>query len=225
MILRTISSNIASMTTSDSSQNRTRFPSDRPAERGRPREFDVDQAIDAAARVFWEHGYHATPVDELCEATGVFRGSLYRTFGDKHGLLVAAFDRYAEGAVARLKERLAADMPPVDALRAALLHYTLVSANLLDRHGCLITNAAIELLPGDQAMRSHIESTLHRIATQFSLAIARGQQAGQFDGSLDAEEVGRFLLCIVQGMRVLGKTGMDKSALTSIVDMTMRALV
>ena len=204
---------------------RTRSHATRQSERGRPREFDVEQAIDAAARVFWEHGYHATPVDALCDATGVFRGSLYRTFGDKHGLLVAAFDRYAEGAIARLKERLSADMPPADALREALMHYTLVSANLLDRHGCFITNAAIELLPGDKAIRSHIESTLHRIATQFSLAIARGQQAGQFDRSLDAEQVGRFLLCIVQGLRVLGKTDMDKSALSSIVDMTMRALV
>lgn len=219
------SPNIVSMPTSDSSRTHARSRPVRPAERGRPREFDVAQAIDSAARVFWEHGYHATPVDALCDATGVFRGSLYRTFGDKHGLLVAAFDRYADGAVARLKERLAADMPPADALRAALLHYTQVSANLLDRRGCFITNAAIELLPDDQAMRSHIESTLHRIATQFSLAIARGQQAGQFDRSLDAEDVGRFLLCIVQGMRVLGKIDMDRSELTSIVDMAMRALV
>jgi TetR/AcrR family transcriptional repressor of nem operon len=213
------------MTTSDRSRPRARSFSVRTAERGRPREFDADQAIDAATRVFWQHGYYATPVEALCEATGVFRGSLYRTFGDKHGLLVAAFDRYAEGAIARLKEKLSADMPPADALRAALMHYTLVSANLQDRHGCFITNAAIELLPDDQVMRSHIESTLRRIATQFSLAIARGQQAGQFDRSLDAEEVGRFLLCIVQGMRVLGKVDMDESSLASIVDMAMRALV
>jgi TetR/AcrR family transcriptional repressor of nem operon len=194
------------------------------AERGRPREFDVDQAVEAAARVFWEHGYHATPVDALCEATGVFRGSLYRTFGDKHGLLVAAFDRYAEGAVARLKERLTADLPPRQALRGALLHYTKVSANLSERHGCFITNAAIELLPGDHVLRSHIESTLQRIARQFSLAIARGQQAGEYDRRLDAEEVGRFLLCMVQGIRVLGKVDMNEAALTSIVDMALRVV-
>ena len=199
--------------------------SGRAAERGRPREFDVDHAVEAAARVFWEHGYHATPVDVLCDATGVFRGSLYRTFGDKHGLLVAAFDRYAEGAVARLKERLTADLPPRQALREALMHYTKVSANLSERHGCFITNAVIELLPGDHALRPHIESTLLRIATQFSLAIARGQQAGEYDRRLDAEEVGRFLLCTVQGIRVLGKIDMNEAALASIVDMALRALM
>ncbi|SDR39290.1 transcriptional regulator, TetR family [Paraburkholderia fungorum] len=218
--MRLNSPNIGCMTRSDTHRSR----GGRAAERGRPREFDIDHAVDAAARVFWEHGYYATPVDVLCEATGVFRGSLYRTFGDKHGLLVAAFDRYAEGAVARLKERLAADLPPRQALREALLHYTKVSANLSARHGCFITNTVIELLPGDHALRPHIESTLQRIAMQFSLAIARGQQAGEYDRRLDAEEVGRFLLCMVQGIRVLGKVDMNEAALTSIVDMALRAL-
>ncbi|MBN3785396.1 TetR/AcrR family transcriptional regulator [Burkholderia sp. Ac-20353] len=193
-------------------------------DRGRPREFEVDDVIDAAARVFWEQGYHATSIDALCDATGVFRGSLYRTFGDKHGLLVAAFNQYAEGAVARLKERLAADLPPGQALREALLHYTKIAANLSARRGCFITNAAIELLPTDDELRPHIESTLQRIATQYSLAVARGQQAGEFDRSLDAEEVGRFLLCLIQGMRVLGKTNLNEPDLASIVDMAMRAL-
>ncbi|WP_193099893.1 TetR/AcrR family transcriptional regulator [Burkholderia sp. Z1] len=193
-------------------------------DRGRPREFDTDEVIDAAARVFWEQGYHATSIDALCDATGVFRGSLYRTFGDKHGLLVAAFDRYAEGAVARLKERLAADLQPRQTLREALMHYTKVGARLSERRGCFITNAAIELLPGDDELRPHIESTLLRIATQLSLAVARGQQSGDFDRNLDPEDVGRFLLCLIQGMRVLGKSSASEAELTSIVDIAVRAL-
>ncbi|KUZ83014.1 TetR family transcriptional regulator [Burkholderia ubonensis] len=193
-------------------------------DRGRPREFDADDVVEAAARVFWEQGYHATSIDVLCEATGVFRGSLYRTFGDKHGLLVAAFDRYAEGAVARLKERLAADLPPRQALREALMHYTKIGARLSERRGCFITNAAVELLPGDDELRPYIESTLQRIATQLSLAVARGQQAGDFDRKLDAEDVGRYLLCLIQGMRVLGKASMGEPDLASIVDIAMRAL-
>nr|WP_175799927.1 TetR/AcrR family transcriptional regulator [Burkholderia anthina] len=194
-------------------------------DRGRPREFDTDEVIEAAARVFWEQGYYATSIDTLCDATGVFRGSLYRTFGDKHGLLVAAFDRYAEGAIARLKERLAADLPPREALREALMHYTRVGARLSERRGCFITNAAIELLPGDDALRPHIESTLLRIAMQLSLAVARGQQSGHFDRHLDPEGVGRFLLCLIQGMRVLGKSSATEAELVSIVDIAMRALI
>ena len=61
---------------------------------GRPREFDTDAAIDSALLVFRERGYHATSIKELSDATGLTAGSLYKAFGSKNGLFLAAFDRY-----------------------------------------------------------------------------------------------------------------------------------
>ena len=207
-----------------------RTPPPRPhlpasAERGRPREFDIDKVTEAAGRVFWEQGYHATSIETLCKSTGLFRASLYSTFGDKHGLLVAAFDQYAEGAVARLKERLEEKTSPSEALRQALLHYTKVSTGLSRRHGCFITNAAIELLPADKALRPHIDATLRRIATYLAAAVVRGQQAGEFNSTLDEQAVTTFLLCVIQGFRVLGKLSFEEKELIPVVDMTMRALI
>lgn len=199
--------------------------SKRASERGRPREFDIDEVMEIAGRVFWEQGYHATSIESLCTSTGLFRASLYSAFGDKHGLLVAAFDRYAEGAIARLKERLQADLPPREALRGALLHYTKVAAQLAGRHGCLITNAAIEMLPADEAFRPHVETTLRRIASQLAATVARGQQAGEFNPDLDEQEIANYLLCMIQGMRVLGKVNVSEKELESIVNITMRALI
>lgn len=196
-----------------------------PPERGRPREFDIDEVTQAASQVFWEQGYNATSIETLCQSTGLFRASLYSAFGDKHGLLVAAFDRYAEGAVARLKERLEADLPPRDALRNALLYYTQVAAKLSGRYGCFITNAAIELLPADEALRPHVESTLRRIASYLAATVVRGQQTGEFNTTLDEQAVSMFLLCVIQGLRVLGKIDTQEQELVSIVDMTMRVLV
>jgi TetR/AcrR family transcriptional regulator, transcriptional repressor for nem operon len=197
----------------------------RRGERGRPREFDAQKAAAAAAEVFWKQGYHATSIETLCDATGVLRGSLYGAFGDKHGLLVAAFENYADGAVARMKERLEADLPPQEALREALLHYTRVAASLAGRHGCFITNATLELLPGDEALRPYIEGALKRLAALLAQLVVRGQRAGAFNADLDEAAVGRFLLCMIQGLRVLGKVRLDEKQLTCIVDLTMRALV
>ena len=194
-------------------------------ERGRPREFDIDEVTDTAGRVFWEQGYHATSIESLCTQTGLFRASLYGTFGDKHGLLVAAFDRYAEGAIARLKERLRANLPPREALHGAMLHYTHVAANLSGRHGCFITNAAIEMLPADEVLRPHIETALRRLASHLAAAVARGQQSGDFNADLDEQEIANYLLCMIQGMRVLGKVNLSEKELAAIVTLTMRALV
>jgi hypothetical protein len=66
---------------------------------------------------------------------------------------------------------------------------------------------------------------LRRIASHLVAAVVRGQQAGEFNAGLDEQSVGNFLLCMVQGLRVLGKVNVSRNELVSIVDMTMRALV
>ena len=72
---------------------------------GRPREFDTDAAIDSALLVFRERGYHATSIKELSDATGLTAGSLYKAFGSKNGLFLAAFDRYTRTRSAALRQR------------------------------------------------------------------------------------------------------------------------
>ena len=61
---------------------------------GRPREFDVDKALDAAMQAFWAKGYEATSMADLMAATGLHKGSIYGAFGDKHALFVEALTRY-----------------------------------------------------------------------------------------------------------------------------------
>ncbi len=55
----------------------------------RPREFNVDTVLESAMQVFWAKGYESTSLDDLCEATGLGRSSLYAAFGDKRALTTA----------------------------------------------------------------------------------------------------------------------------------------
>ncbi len=193
--------------------------------RGRPREFDTQAVLARASQVFWDHGYHATSIDDLCKATGLLRGSLYGVFGDKHGIMLAALDHYADGSVARLAERLNANVPPQEAVRNALLHYARVASALSGQRGCFITNATLEMLPDDEALRERIASIHRRMTTLLAAAVIRGQASGTFNSSLSEEVAGDFLFCITQGLRVLGKVPREERQLTAIVDVAMRALV
>ena len=65
--------------------------------RGRPREFDVEKALDRALEVFWRKGYEGASLPDLTRAMGINRPSLYAAFGSKEGLFRRALDRYAEG--------------------------------------------------------------------------------------------------------------------------------
>ncbi len=207
--------------------------SDRPArsltrpaagQRGRPREFDTAFACDAAARVFWQRGYHATSLDDLCEATGILRGSLYGAFGDKRGMLLAALDHYAEGALAKLAERLDSQGSPEGGVRAALLHHARAVSALTGLRGCFVTNTAMEMTAIDEEVAARITGIMRRISTLFAAAVIRGQAAGVFNPKLNEKEAADFLLCVTQGLRVLGKVLRDEAQLEAVVEVAMRAL-
>src|SRR5437867_5809784 len=71
-----------------------------PSARGRPRAFDVEQALDRALEVFWRKGYEGTSLPDLTRAMGINRPSLYAAFGNKETLFRKALDRYAAGPAA-----------------------------------------------------------------------------------------------------------------------------
>ena len=186
------------------------------ADRGRPRKFDEDDVLAAAARVFWEKGYHSASIDDLCEATGVLRGSLYGAFGDKRGLLLAALARYGEGRIARLSESL-------ESARQALLYYTRTGSELNGPRACFITNTALELLPKEREVGVLIQQIFKRMATLLAAAVMRAQGDGISARDLDEVAVGNYLLCSIQGLRILSKV-YGEEELTCVVDLILRAL-
>src|SRR5262249_36229766 len=88
-----------------------------PARRGRPRAFDPDVALARAVDAFWDAGFAATSLDDLTEATGMNRPSLYGAFGDKQAIYRKAFDLYLERTRTALAAAVAGDQPLRDVLR------------------------------------------------------------------------------------------------------------
>src|SRR5260370_35001878 len=171
------------------------------ADRGRPREFDPVVAIAAAGKVFGDKGYHATSIDDLCEATGLLRGSLYSAFGDKKGMLLAAIDQYGEKNLARLAESLNPREPTREGLRTALLYYPRTPTVLAGRHGCLVTNTALEMLPDDPEIEDRVERIFRRMTALLSAAVIRGQAVGLFNPNLVERPFCDSLFCVTQNVR------------------------
>lgn len=189
---------------------------------GRPRQFDEDKVLLAAAHAFWENGYHATSIDDICEATGLLRGSLYGAYGDKHGIFVAALKRYCESRVARAETSLSGP-PSREVLRRGLAYYFESATDLALSRACFITNTALELVPQDREVAEVIEDTFRRMSTLWAEAAMRARDAGEFKTQLDKKAVGDYLYCVVQGLRVLGKI-YRPDELADVVGLALRAL-
>src|SRR5215470_17599780 len=109
---------------------------------GRPREFDVDQALERALQVFWRKGYEGASLPDLTQAMGINRPSLYAAFGNKEALFRKALDRYAEGPAAYLGAAL--NEPTARAIAERLLHGTSdLVTDPRNPRGCLIVHGAL----------------------------------------------------------------------------------
>ena len=74
-----------------------------PKKRGRPRLFDESQVLEAVMDTFWTRGYSSTSLDDLAEAAGINRPSLYATFGDKQTMYLRAVAYFEAAMEAQLR--------------------------------------------------------------------------------------------------------------------------
>jgi len=176
-----------------------------PSPRGRPRSFDTDAAVERAMGVFWSRGYHATALPDLLRATQLSRGSLYAAFGDKHSLFLRALDRYVAEALTRMDVEF--DKEPVDGLRAYLAGYVDRTSGANGRRGCLLVATAMELAGHDAEVDRRIGSFFKAMEARVADALSRAKAAGKLADGVEPSSAARILVCFVEGLRVVGKTG------------------
>ena len=189
----------------------------------RPREFDSNTALESAMQVFWAKGYEATSLDDLCEATGLGRSSLYAAFGDKRGLYLSALDRYEEAGVHPIAAALARS--PIRKAVAAFVD------RIIDdivagpgRRGCFIGNCAAELARGDRTAATRVRRSLDRLEATFRDALAHARARGEIAATSDVDALARFLVAGIQGLRLVGKAKPDRAALDDIAAVMLRCL-
>lgn len=192
--------------------------------RGRPREFDLDRALDQAILVFSERGYHASSIGDLTLAMGLTAGSVYKAFKDKRAIFIAAFDRYKVLRNGLLAEAISSARTGRERLEAALLFYAESAQGEQGIRGCLVVNGATELATFDDEIAQKIRTSLGNSEKLLTELITEGKQDGSVKATLDEETLARTLLSVTQGMRVLGKTGRSRDEMQSLVQAALKIL-
>jgi TetR/AcrR family transcriptional regulator, transcriptional repressor for nem operon len=192
--------------------------------RGRPREFEIDTALDGALRVFRERGYHATSIADLTEAMELSSGSVYKAFKDKRAIFLAVFDREAEVRGEKLRRIISTGKSGRDRLRNALMFYAESSYGVEGKRGCLVVGSAAELATFDAEIAQRVTAALHKSEALMVDLIRQGQADGSIPAAIDSEATARLMLCLLQGMRVIGKTGRSRTQMAAVVDAATKLL-
>ncbi|RXH42829.1 TetR/AcrR family transcriptional regulator [Bradyrhizobium zhanjiangense] len=172
---------------------------------GRPREFDMDTALDRAVRVFRERGYHATSIGDLTAAMRLATGSVYKAFRDKHAVFLAAFERYTTLRQEQTHSAAARGANGREQIRNVLLSYVEHSQGTEGRRGCLVVGSAVELSALDPVVGARVNAQLKTNESFIAGLIRKGQADGSIPCHVAADDTARLMTCITQGMRVVGK--------------------
>jgi TetR/AcrR family transcriptional repressor of nem operon len=184
------------------------------------KQFDRGEVLDRAMALFWKRGYEATSIRDLVAATGINRGSIYASFGDKKGLFVAVLDHYAD-KIAKPLMAVLRDPDPrhaVERMFDAIIKRT--SDPRLPR-GCLNTNTSLECPGSGDEITRKIAEGFGRQESAIYRVLRRAQADGSLEPTLDARAFARFFVAVAQGLNVVNKAVNDPRVLNDIAAVAM----
>ncbi|MBX9588062.1 MAG: TetR/AcrR family transcriptional regulator [Hyphomonadaceae bacterium] len=176
----------------------------------RPCAYDRDNLLRRATALFWERGFAGTSVDDVVQATGVSRSSLYTVFPDKTALFLAALEHYLDTVTRAKLERLAQGGRAALAIKRFLLDVADERPSAYaPAHGCLLTNTAVEVGAGEEEIAELVRKAFARLERALTVRLEEARQQGDLSVGTEPKRFARQLVALVQGLRVMTRLGTE----------------
>lgn len=189
--------------------------------RGRPRIFDMNEALDKALEIFWKRGYEGASIAELTETLGITKPSLYTAFGNKEELFKKALSRYAAGPVA-----FVSNIVNEPTARKVAESFLFQSAEFLTDashpQGCMIVQGALS--SGEST--DIVKNILIKYRDSYENLLTVRFEKAKVDGDLSSEDnpkvLAKYLATLHQGMSVQATSGATKKELLNVAKLAMK---
>jgi TetR/AcrR family transcriptional repressor of nem operon len=191
----------------------------------RPCSYDRQALLGCAMALFWERGFGGTSVDDIVQAAGVSRSSLYAAFPDKNALFLAALEHYLDTVTNAKLEQLSRGERAAPAIRRFLLALAAErpAANA-PAHGCLLTNTAVEIGAGHEKVADHVRDAFLRLERVLADRLEQARAQGDLIEGAEPEQLARQLVTFIQGLRVMTRLGVEPRALRDAVQSALAPL-
>jgi len=190
----------------------------------RTKDFDENKVLCKAIQLFWHKGYNATSMQDLVDALGISRSSLYDTYTDKHTLFLKALESYQSSGAAKIQDIIDEGHPAKETVKKLLELATGDLTSDVQQKGCFMVNAEIEVAPHDQEVNKMVCQNDQQMEDAFYQVIKKGQHNGEIRSQQDARALSRFIFNTLKGMRVTAKSTNDGVFFEDIINLTVAVL-
>ncbi|URK86932.1 TetR/AcrR family transcriptional regulator [Rhizobium sp. RCAM05350] len=188
---------------------------------GRPREFDVDDALETAMELFWRKGYEGTSLTDLTEGMGITKPSLYGVFGNKEGLFLKALERYERTKMNFFHEALK-EPKARDVAEKILRGFADSQTAETGPSGCLGINGALACSEAAAEIQKCLIENRHRGERDLGKRFERAAKEGDLPAGHEPYDLARYIMTISQGTAIQAASGADRSALYRVIDMALQ---
>lgn len=186
-------------------------------QRGRPRSFNRDEALEKALYAFWQHGYEATSVADLTRVLGIGAPSLYAAFGDKKALFDAAVEAYATTDNGTFIDRALAEEPTAVAAFSRILREAAVGYTAPDHpRGCMVLSVGVSATTPEVVTKMRELRALNLAA--MTARVQADVTAGVLPPGTDTEKLASYAGAVLQGMSAQARDGADRELLMRVAE-------
>jgi len=190
---------------------------------GGKKQFDEEKVMDKALKLFWTKGVEATSLTDIENATGLKRGSIYNSFGDKDGLFLEVLDQNVKKIITPMAASLQspdtreAVYGVIDALLARFRNNELPS-------GCLLTGTCMVYNALSETVKRKISGQVSGLENALYNKFLDAQKSGQLSDEHDPRALARYMMAILLGMAVMDKVIPDSTATQDVADVFKKSL-
>lgn len=189
---------------------------------GRPRNFEVEEALENAMLVFWEKGYDGASLTDLTEAMNMSRPSMYSIFGNKEELFYKALDRYAKGPASFWGE--VRNEPTARKVIERLMYSVADSVTEPGiPTGCLTVQAALPCSKSNESIHRELNVQRAKTTSHLQKRLEEAQAEGDLHHSVNPAALAQYVTTVTQGLCVKGAEGVSREQLYEIVKFALLA--
>ncbi|MGI2110031.1 TetR/AcrR family transcriptional regulator [Shewanella frigidimarina] len=191
---------------------------------GRPRGFDIDIALEQALNVFWRNGYEGTSLNELTEAMGIKKPSLYAAFGNKEQLFFKAIDLYENRPdslfnIAFQHEHIA------DVIRGLLLGAAAQFTDCSHPQGCALINSTLSCSEASDSIKKTVLARKLKHKQQLADRFEQAQRKGELQDGCEPVVLASLMTTLFQGLSMQASEGASVEELQQVAAMAAEGIL